>query len=175
LRSLTALAIGFPIGITAAFVFTLFCVAIGILDSSFHSSENDLVRFIVKPEEFSLIVALFAGAAGMISLTSTKSGALIGVLVSVTTIPAAANIGVSAALANWADWRGAMLQLSINLTAIVFSGVLTLFVERVMYERRRSRHLGDRARADAGLPAEDDRSRHRRRRDRHSGERVDRA
>ena len=49
-RSLTALAVGFPIGITAAFLFTLFCVAIGILDSSFHSSENDLVRFIVKPE-----------------------------------------------------------------------------------------------------------------------------
>ena len=160
-RSLTALAVGFPIGITAAFLFTLFCVAIGILDSNFHSSENDLVRFIVKPEEFSLIVALFAGAAGMLSLTSTKSGALIGVLVSVTTIPAAANIGVSAALANWSDWRGAMLQLSINLSAIVVAGVFTLYLQRVLYERRRNRHLGDRSRADAGLPADDRRTRHR--------------
>jgi uncharacterized hydrophobic protein (TIGR00271 family) len=166
-RSLAALAVGFPIGITAAFLFTLFCVAIGILDSNFHSSENDLVRFIVKPEEFSLIVALFAGAAGMLSLTSTKSGALIGVLVSVTTIPAAANIGVSAALANWSDWRGAMLQLSINLSAIVVAGVFTLYLQRVLYERRRNRHLGDRSRTDAGLPADDPRSRHQRRHDRH--------
>ena len=47
----------------------------------------------------------------MLSLTSAKSGALIGVLISVTTIPAAANIGVAAALGNWADWRGAMAQL----------------------------------------------------------------
>ena len=30
LRSLTALAVGFPIGITAAFLFTLFCVATGL-------------------------------------------------------------------------------------------------------------------------------------------------
>jgi uncharacterized hydrophobic protein (TIGR00271 family) len=143
MRSLTALAVGFPVGITAAFLFTLICVWVGILDSSFHSSENELVRFIVKPEEFSVIVALFAGATGMLSLTSAKSGALIGVLVSVTTIPAAANIGVSLALANWADWRGAMLQLAINLTAIVFAGVLTLYLERAVFERRRRLHRAD--------------------------------
>ena len=47
----------------------------------------------------------------MLSLTSAKSGALIGVLISVTTIPAAANIGVAAALGDWSDWRGAMAQL----------------------------------------------------------------
>ncbi len=175
MRSLTALAVGFPIGITAAFLFTLFCLAVGIVGSGFHSSEDDLVRFIVKPEEFSVIVALFAGAAGMLSLTSAKSGALIGVLVSVTTIPAAANIGIAFALGNWADWRGAMLQLSINLVAIVVAGVLTLSFERRLYERRRNRHLGDRSRAHAGLASEDGRSRHRRRRDRHQSERADRA
>ena len=47
-----------------------------------------------------VLVALLAGTAGMLSLTSAKSGALIGVLVSVTTIPAAANIGVAAAYGN---------------------------------------------------------------------------
>jgi uncharacterized hydrophobic protein (TIGR00271 family) len=169
MRSLNALAVGFPIGITAAFLFTLFCVAVGIVDSGFHSTENDLIKFIVEPEEFSLIVALFAGAAGMLSLTSTKSGALIGVLVSVTTIPAAANIGVSAALGNWHNWVGAMEQLSINLSAIVLSGVVTLYLQRVLYERRRDHHLGDRSRAHAGLPADDDRSRYQRRVDRQSG------
>ncbi len=137
LRSLTALAIGFPVGITAAFLFTLFCVAIGILDSGFHSSENALTKFIVEPEAFSFIVALFAGAAGMLSLTSAKSGALIGVLVSVTTIPAAANIGISAALGNWHNWLGASEQLCINLGAIVLAGVLTLHLQRSLSERRR--------------------------------------
>ena len=66
----------------------------------------------------------------MLSLTSAKSGALIGVLISVTTIPAAANIGVAFALADWSEWRGAMAQLAVNLTAIVLAGVVTLSIQR---------------------------------------------
>jgi uncharacterized hydrophobic protein (TIGR00271 family) len=151
-RSLAALAIGFPIGITAAFLFTLICVATGLVDSSFKSVDNPLTHFIAKPDEFSVIVACLAGAAGMLSLTSAKSGALVGVLISVTTIPAAANIGVAAALGNWADWRGAMAQLSINLVGIVLAGVVTLRLERGLYEKRRARHLGARSRVAAGLP-----------------------
>lgn len=143
-RSLKALVVGFPIGITAAFLFTLFCVAVGLVDSNFHSTDNQLTQFITKPDDFSFIVAVFAGAAGMLSLTSAKSGALVGVLISVTTIPAAANIGLAAALGNWGDWRGAMLQLSINLVAIVLAGVTTLFVQRRLFERRRRRHLNER-------------------------------
>ena len=155
LRSLTALAIGFPVGITAAFLFTLLCVEVGLVDTGFKSIQNPLTRFIAEPDEFSFIVAAFAGAAGVLSLTSAKSGALVGVLISVTTIPAAANIGVAAALGNWDDWRGAMAQLSLNLIAIVLAGVSTLYIERRLFERRRRRHLDDGARAVAGLPAED--------------------
>ncbi len=155
LRSLTALAIGFPVGITAAFLFTLLCAEVGLVDSGFKSIQNPLTRFIAEPDEFSFIVAAFAGAAGVLSLTSAKSGALVGVLISVTTIPAAANIGVAAALGNWDDWRGAMAQLSLNLLAIVLAGVATLYVERRLFERRRRRHLDDGTRAVAGLPTED--------------------
>ncbi len=51
----------------------------------------------------------------MLSLTNAKSGALIGVLVSVTTIPAASNIGVAAAYGEWDAAVGALQQLLINL------------------------------------------------------------
>ena len=64
LRSLTALGVGFPIGITAAFLFTLICVATGLVDSDFKSVDNPLTQFIAKPDAFSVIVACFAGAAG---------------------------------------------------------------------------------------------------------------
>ncbi len=73
-------------------------------------------------------------------------------LVSVTTIPAAANIGVAAAFAEWGEWRGAMLQLAVNLTAILLAGVATLYVQRLLYVRRRRAHLDDSAREAAGLP-----------------------
>lgn len=154
LRSLVALAVGFPIGITAAFLFTLACVATGLVDAGFRSIDNPLTQFIAEPDTFSIVVAVFAGAAGVLSLTSAKSGALVGVLISVTTIPAAANIGVAAALGNWGDWRGAMAQLSLNLLGIVIAGVTTLYIERKLFERRRLRHLTDGARAAAGLPAD---------------------
>jgi uncharacterized hydrophobic protein (TIGR00271 family) len=158
LRSLTALAVGFPLGITAAFLFTLISKATGLLEADFSASVHPLTQFISNPDDFSFIVACFAGAAGMLSLTSAKSGALIGVLISVTTIPAAANVGVAAAVADWSEWRGAMAQLAVNLTAIVLAGVVTLFVQRRLYERRRRRHMGGGARAAAGLPVDPQRS-----------------
>jgi uncharacterized membrane protein len=90
--------------------------------------------------------------AGVLSLTSAKSGALVGVLISVTTIPAAANIGVAAAVGDGAEWVGAMEQLSLNLGAIFLAGIGTLYVQRLLYVRRRRRHLFDEAREAAGLP-----------------------
>ncbi len=166
LRSLTALAIGFPVGITAAFLFTLICEATGLIDTGFNSDQSPVTQFITNPDEFSFIVACFAGVAGMLSLTSAKSSALIGVLVSITTIPAAANIGVAAALGNWSNWLGSMAQLSVNLSAIFLAGLATLYLQRALYERRRRRHLHDAGRVQAGLSASDMRSRYRRRRER---------
>jgi len=153
-RSLAALAVGFPVGITAAWLFTLICKATGLLDADFSSSQHPLTQFISRPDAFSFIVACFAGAAGMLSLTSAKSGALIGVLISVTTIPAAANVGVAVAVADWSEWRGAMAQLAVNLTAIVLAGVFTLYIQRRLYRRRRERHMSGDARAAAGLPSD---------------------
>ena len=140
MRSLAALALGFPLAITAACLFTLGADATGLLDEGFESSEHLLTDFISHPDTFSFIVAALAGAAGVLSLTSAKSGALIGVLISVTTILAAANIGISFALGDWAAWRGSIAQLAVNLAAIVLAGVGTLLVQRLLYRRRRRRH-----------------------------------
>ncbi len=154
MRSLTALAVGFPLAITAAFLFTLAARGLGMLGDDYSSIHHPLTQFITDPEKFSFIVACLAGAAGMLSLTSAKSGALIGVLISVTTIPAAANMGVAVAFADWSEWRGAVAQLLVNLSAIILAGVTTLSIQRRFYMRRRSRHHSDESRAIAGLPAD---------------------
>ena len=96
-RSLIALAVGFPLGTLAALLATLAFRAIGAIPEEFDPERHDLTSFISQPDFFSFFVAFVAGITGMLSLTSTKSGALIGVLVSVTTIPSAANMGVAAA------------------------------------------------------------------------------
>jgi uncharacterized hydrophobic protein (TIGR00271 family) len=151
-RSLMPLLIGFPIGITAAFLFTLLIDAVGLTPEGFSASVHPNTDFISHPDAFSIIVATFAGAVGVLSLTSAKSGALVGVLISVTTIPAAANIGVAAAYGDGEEWVGAMEQLAINLTAITLAGIVTLFIQRRVYQRRRIEHLHEEAREAAGLP-----------------------
>jgi uncharacterized protein DUF389 len=54
--------------------------------------------FTTAPDRGSVVVAVLAGVAGVLSLTSTKSGALVGVFISVTTVPAAADMAVALAL-----------------------------------------------------------------------------
>jgi uncharacterized membrane protein len=76
----------------------------------------------------------------MLSLSTAKSGALIGVLISVTTIPAAANIGVTAAYGDWENFGGSAAQLAINMAAILLAGTTVLAVQKLLFERRRRRH-----------------------------------
>ena len=151
-RSLTALAVGFPIGIAIAFLITLVYKETGIGPADYDIEDHTLTAFISNPNFFSFWVAFLAGTAGMLSLTSAKSGALIGVLISVTTIPAAANVAVAAAYGNWDESRGAATQLGVNLASIVAAGLLTLYVQRRYYLSRRIKHLQDPARRAAGLP-----------------------
>jgi uncharacterized hydrophobic protein (TIGR00271 family) len=151
-RSLQALAVGFPVGIVAALAFSLLLDAAGEVPDGFSPSDRPLTRFISQPDELSFVVAFIAGIAGVLSLTSAKSGALIGVLISVTTIPAAANVAVAASVGEWGEAAGALGQLAVNLSGIVLAGTLTLYVQRRLYMARRVRHLSDPSRAEAGLP-----------------------
>jgi uncharacterized membrane protein len=115
----------------------------GLGPETYSAEDHRLTGFISHPDFFSFFIAFVAGIAGVLSLTSGKSGALVGVLVSVTTIPAAANIGVATTYGDWEEALGATAQLAINLTSIVLAGVLTLFIQRTYYVRRRHKHLSD--------------------------------
>jgi uncharacterized hydrophobic protein (TIGR00271 family) len=96
---------------------------------------GEVDEFHWKPHALSWIVGFLAGIAAMLALTSAKSSALVGVLISVTTIPAAANAAV--ALAYWvpSEAVGSAIQLLINLSAIVVAGTLTLLILKARAER----------------------------------------
>ena len=143
-RSAVALAVGFPLAIAATVLATLVFDATGILPEDFDTRAGGLAKIISSPDAFAFIVAACAGAAGMLSLSTAKSGALIGVLISVTTIPAAANIGIAAAHADWHTFAGSTGQLAVNLVAILVAGTLTLYIQRLLYQRRRRRHRRER-------------------------------
>ena len=91
---------------------TLLLEAIGEIPDSIDFNAHTFTRFIAEPDFFCVYVAVLAGVVGMLSLTSAKSSALVGVLISVATIPAAANMGVAAAYGDWSIVRGATGQLA---------------------------------------------------------------
>ena len=143
-RSLIALAVGFPLGILLTLVTVLIFKETGLGPETYTASNHSLTGFISHPDFFSFFVAFCAGIAGILSLTTAKSGALAGVLISVTTIPAAANVSVSAAYEDWSAMGGSIAQLAINLTALTIAGVGTLVLQRAIFRRRQIEHLRDR-------------------------------
>jgi uncharacterized hydrophobic protein (TIGR00271 family) len=126
----TTLLLGFATATVAAVLMTLVLRAAGRIPSAYGDGNLQFTAFISHPDLFTLIVAVLAGAAGMLALTQGKSGALVGVLISVTTIPAASNIAVAVALGRWDEAGGAAAQLGANLGCMVLVGLTTLSIER---------------------------------------------
>jgi uncharacterized hydrophobic protein (TIGR00271 family) len=125
-RTLTA---GLALAGAAAFLATLLFRVTGLAPDEYDLSDRELTSFISHPDGLAVVVAVLAGVVGMLSLTQARSGALIGVLVSVTTIPAVANVGVATAYREWSEVGGAALQLGLNVAALVLAGVATLAVQ----------------------------------------------
>ncbi|HET6876128.1 MAG TPA: DUF389 domain-containing protein [Jatrophihabitans sp.] len=129
-RGVVALLVGFPAAIVVTALLAVLARASGLIAPGDITGAHRETQFIYHPGWFSLITALVAGAAGMISLTSSKSAALVGVFVSVTTIPAAGNAAVAGVLGQWHETWQSLAQLGINLVGIVAAGVLTLEIMR---------------------------------------------
>lgn len=129
-RASLALAIGFPVAVVVTALVTLLSEAIGLLDVAAFRSGHQEIDFVYDVGWYSLIVALLAGAAGMLAMTSAKSAALVGVFISVTTVPAA---GYAAVAAVTGDWEGSLLsvgQLVVNLLGIVAAASVVLTLRR---------------------------------------------
>jgi uncharacterized hydrophobic protein (TIGR00271 family) len=135
-RALLALGVGFAVGMVVTVATTWALTALGLVDKDMLLGDRPLTEFIWQPDALSWVVGFLAGVAGMLSLTSAKAGTLVGVLISVTTVPAAANVAVALAYGVTNEAAGSALQLLINLAAIVAAGVLTLSVQRYAGRRR---------------------------------------
>ncbi|MET9432904.1 DUF389 domain-containing protein [Streptomyces sp. NPDC006551] len=138
-RCLVALLAGFAVAIAATTVFSLVMDAWGQFDEGMLDNPRPNTSFIWQPDPFSFIVALLAGAAGVLSLTSAKSGALVGVAISVTTVPAAANAAVALSYGDVGQMWGSAEQLLLNLLGIILAGVLTLVGWKLLWRTQRGR------------------------------------
>ncbi len=136
------LVTGLAIGALASLGATLMFRLVGLAPAGYELSDRQLTAFISHPDGLAAVVAVLAGIAGMLSLTEGRAGALVGVLVSVTTIPAVANIGVATAYGEWAELKGAALQLAVNLAGLTVAGVLTLSLQSRLTARHPRARMG---------------------------------
>ncbi|WP_030173952.1 DUF389 domain-containing protein [Streptomyces sp. NRRL S-813] len=139
LRSLTALLVGFALAMAVTVGFSVFMDAVGLFSESKLEAPRPNTSFVYAPDWFSFVVAVLAGTAGTLSLTSAKSGALVGVAISVTTVPAAANAAVALAYGDTRQTWGSTVQLLLNLLGIVLAGTLTLLAQKWFWTRQRER------------------------------------
>ncbi len=136
---LGALFFGFLIAIALTFVFSLVIRAFGLEPELFRAGVRPVSNLINTPDFFSVAVATLAGIVGVVSLVEARAGALIGVFISVTTIPAAADIGVSMAFENWSEARGSLIQLLLNVAILIAVGAVGLTVQHRVWTHVRSR------------------------------------
>jgi uncharacterized hydrophobic protein (TIGR00271 family) len=137
-------------GFSAAMIVTLlFALAIrwsGHTPKLYSLGVRPVSSLIDEPNLFSVVVAVLAGIAGVVSLTEARAGALIGVFISVTTIPAAADVGLSLAYQSWSQAQGAAFQLLLNVAVLIAIGALGLRAQRIIWSSR------ERARASRKRP-----------------------
>ncbi|HEX5148098.1 MAG TPA: DUF389 domain-containing protein [Candidatus Limnocylindrales bacterium] len=148
--SASALFVGFVFAALSAATIGIVARAAGLVPDAYLSGERPVAQLISEPDAASLIVALAAGVAGIIALGQAKSGAIVGVLVSVTTIPAVANIGVALAFANPDEVIGALAQLSINVAGLVSAGLTSLWLGHRLSRRRAIAEIQARRRQRGG-------------------------
>jgi uncharacterized hydrophobic protein (TIGR00271 family) len=134
-RAAVTLLLGFAVAIGVTAAVTFLGRTLGWFGAELLGADRPQTGFITEPDKWSLVVAVLAGIAGVLSLTSAKSGALVGVFISVTTVPAAADMALSLALGGGHEFARAATQLGINLAGITIAATATLAVQRLVWRR----------------------------------------
>jgi uncharacterized hydrophobic protein (TIGR00271 family) len=134
-QSAAALVIGFTLAMIGALLLSLMIRGAGLTPRAYTLGVRPVSNLINTPNWFSFIVAALAGVVGVVSLTEARSSTLIGVFISVTTIPAASDVGTSVAYGSWHEAWGSALQLLLNVTVLTAVAIFGIPVQRALWQR----------------------------------------
>jgi uncharacterized hydrophobic protein (TIGR00271 family) len=132
-RSFETLTLGLALVVVAATAVSWALEATGLLADGFQVTESSLQNFAVI-DYSTVLIALAAGVAAMLSF-ETRAAAVVGVAISVTTMPASAYLGVAIGTGSAGDGLGALVVLAINVSLLIVSGSLTLLLQRWLPNR----------------------------------------
>jgi uncharacterized hydrophobic protein (TIGR00271 family) len=134
-RSVGALVFGFALAIACSLLLSLVIRGAGLASRAYEAGLRPVSALIDTPNWLSFMVALLAGIVGVVSLTEARSSTLIGVFISVTTIPAAADVGVSLAFGSDSEAWGSILQLLLNVAVLTAVATVGIPVQRAIWLR----------------------------------------
>jgi uncharacterized hydrophobic protein (TIGR00271 family) len=135
-QALRTLVLGFAVSISLVASMAAVARAFGwIAYDDLLTESRPGTSFIYSPNWWSFTIAVIAGAAGVLALTSAKSGGLVGVFISVTTIPASGNIALALVFGLWSEVWGSTLTLVINIIGMALAGWATLAIQQRVWQR----------------------------------------
>jgi uncharacterized hydrophobic protein (TIGR00271 family) len=132
-RSARMLVLSFAFAVGVVTAIALFWRWIGWITPELVTQARPNTGFIWHPDKWSFIVALVAGAAGALALAIQKTSTMVGVFISVTTVPAAGNLALGIAVWEPSEIVGSLEQLGANVAGMVIAGTLLLFVVRTSW------------------------------------------
>jgi uncharacterized hydrophobic protein (TIGR00271 family) len=132
-RGLLLLLLSFVFAIAVVAVLGLVARAAGTATAADITGPRPNTGFIWHPDVWSFIVALLAGAAGALALALAKQATLVGVFISVTTVPAAGNLALGLAFGEPGEIAGSAEQLGVNIAGMVLAGAVVLLLMRVAW------------------------------------------
>jgi uncharacterized hydrophobic protein (TIGR00271 family) len=132
-RAFGTLVIGMAFAAAAAAASALAQNEFHRIPSSFNI-DSTVLGSLASVNNETIVVALAAGVAGMLAL-ETRASSGVGVAVSVTTIPAAAYLGVATGLGETRKALGALGVLGVNVVMLVVAASATLVLQRALARR----------------------------------------
>jgi uncharacterized hydrophobic protein (TIGR00271 family) len=137
-RALLTLAVGLGVAALAATLSTFVQDQLDLIPADFNIESTGVLGGLTSVSNETIAVALVAGVAGMLAL-ETRASSGVGVAISVTTIPAAAYLGVAAGLGELDKALGALGVLSANVSMMILGAVATLALQSLLARRARER------------------------------------
>ena len=127
-RALLTLAVGLAVAGLLAALLALLLDHVDLLPAGF-SIHDTVLRGMAHVSDETIVVALFAGVAGMLAV-ETRASAGVGVAISVTTLPAVAYFGVALGLGQAREATGALAVLALNVLFLLVGAAGTLALQR---------------------------------------------
>ncbi|PSQ03509.1 TIGR00341 family protein [Halobacteriales archaeon QS_4_69_31] len=125
-RGVKLQVVGLLLSVASAAVFAWFVRTVNLVPPITDVTAIPEVRERLAPDFLSLVVAIGAGVAGSLSMTTGVSSALVGVMIAVALIPPAATVGIGIAWGRPMVSLGSGVLVLVNLLSINLAALVVL-------------------------------------------------